>query len=163
MFAQHNSWPKRTEWSEDLIHTNTHPPTHPNNHVPSRDLLKFIYSCMYKHINSYNLINCYHLMRQHPCAPGAGSRLIGQVVSGCPVPPSGGASDGRHLVVCRSVVGAPSLGMWRIESTTKQPREIRLSTERENRTSVNIFEGRKEGRKELVYLTSIIIIQNIHR
>ena len=37
--AQRNSCPKRTECSEDLIHTNTHP----NSSAPSRDLLKFIY------------------------------------------------------------------------------------------------------------------------
>ena len=66
----------------------------------------------------HSIIHANHLMRQRPCAPVTGSRSPGQVVSECPVPPSGGASDGRHRVVSRSVAAAPSLGTRKIETTT---------------------------------------------
>ena len=37
--AQRNSYPKRTEWSDDMIHTHTvhfHPPTHPPTQTPKQ-------------------------------------------------------------------------------------------------------------------------------
>ena len=66
----------------------------------------------------FKVIHSNHLMRQRPCAPATGSRSPGQVVSECPVPPSGGASGGRHPAASRSVAAAPSLGMRKIGSTT---------------------------------------------